>query len=536
MTLPAGLNSFCKRCKVLSFNDAAHKGFQATSAHDGEPQLRFHKGGERAKAFRLDFCLGDHYPDLPNLSKSSAEGCQSCEFIKAAILWEDSRRCIEDLIRIDLTRRSMVAVEVPRTRFTLQLQYWWHDHTESKAEHQGLSCLEILVNLPISRTDNTVYIQCPLEYGQGAAGRWLRLQPPIPSPLDGRVVEWMNSKLSDCLRHRHSTIRPPFCPDRLLDIRQSVTRLVLKDEVLKEGFERGSLKCSPRYAALSYCWGSGRQSEQLKTTKATLAQHRNGISDAEMTPVLRDAIRVAKALEIPYLWIDALCILQDADDSSDWVEQCQLMGSIYGSSTVTLRPLASRCCQEGFLTPKTLPTLSIPFQSRINPTKNGFYSTYVSHASITLRNSDKRAWDEERSVLETRGWALQESILPARVLSFGQSMIDFRCDDGCQLYGHLQSEPNLSTFTIGCLQRVRGTDQRLIHSYWNDVIVRKASRRNFTKVSDTLPALSGLAKAFRERLGIDETDYVAGMWKQNLLSDLMWTPNLNRTDRRTAGA
>ncbi|KAH8901118.1 heterokaryon incompatibility, partial [Thozetella sp. PMI_491] len=45
-----------------------------------------------------------------------------------------------------------------------------------------------------------------------------------------------------------------------------------------------------------------------------------------------DAARIARYLEIQYLWIDSLCIKQDSDDRSDWVEESQKMGHAYLSS------------------------------------------------------------------------------------------------------------------------------------------------------------------------------------------------------------
>lgn len=91
----------------------------------------------------------------------------------------------------------------------------------------------------------------------GEAGRWLRLQPPIPHPLDQQVVEWMRSKVDNCLEHRHSIVWPSFCPDRLLDVSRVPARLVLKEEVMNPEAESGSLATRPRYAALTYCWGTG---------------------------------------------------------------------------------------------------------------------------------------------------------------------------------------------------------------------------------------------------------------------------------------
>src|SRR3954470_11691246 len=99
----------------------------------------------------------------------------------------------------------------------------------------------------------------------------------------------MNRKLSNCLEHQHSIAQPPFCPDRLLDISREPTRLVLKEAIFNSQLESCPRNACPQYAALSYCWGSGMESRQLKTTKATLSRHRERILDSEMSPVLRDA-------------------------------------------------------------------------------------------------------------------------------------------------------------------------------------------------------------------------------------------------------
>ncbi|KAK4109963.1 heterokaryon incompatibility, partial [Canariomyces notabilis] len=102
--------------------------------------------------------------------------------------------------------------------------------------------------------------------------------------------------------------------------------------------DSGEIKStSPRYAALTYCWGSQKESQhQLRTDKSTLPLRCKGILDSEMTPVLRDAVRVTRALSIPYLWIDCLCALQDVDDPSDWNRQCWHMDEIYGCAEVTI--------------------------------------------------------------------------------------------------------------------------------------------------------------------------------------------------------
>lgn len=47
---------------------------------------------------------------------------------------------------------------------------------------------------------------------------------------------------------------------------------------------------------------------------------------------LRDAITITKSLGFRYLWIDALCILQDS--KGDWEKEAAVMGKVYFNAVV----------------------------------------------------------------------------------------------------------------------------------------------------------------------------------------------------------
>lgn len=59
----------------------------------------------------------------------------------------------------------------------------------------------------------------------------------------------------------------------------------------------------------------------------------------------QDAIQITRSLGIRYLWIDALCILQDLDDPSDWLKESARMGDVYKFAYVTIS--ASRASTGG---------------------------------------------------------------------------------------------------------------------------------------------------------------------------------------------
>src|SRR2546429_4474745 len=76
----------------------------------------------------------------------------------------------------------------------------------------------------------------------------------------------------------------------------------------KEPFLFISEGCVGRYIALSYCWG-GEQS--IKTTVDSLEAHKRKIELSTLSQSLQDAVTVTRKLKIQYLWIDALCIIQN---------------------------------------------------------------------------------------------------------------------------------------------------------------------------------------------------------------------------------
>lgn len=79
-----------------------------------------------------------------------------------------------------------------------------------------------------------------------------------------------------------------------------------------------------RYAALSYCWG---HNPDCKTTKATLTAHSTALPLMKLPQTILDAITVTRELGIPYLWVDAICIVQD--DENDVATELARMVDIY---------------------------------------------------------------------------------------------------------------------------------------------------------------------------------------------------------------
>jgi hypothetical protein len=137
--------------------------------------------------------------------------------------------------------------------------------------------------------------------------------------------------------------REKFLPPRVLDLRpEGIEGMRL--HVCAEG-EQGE------YAALSYCWGGP---QRVMTTSKNLHEHIEGINEDTLPQTILDTVRVIRALDIHYLRIDALCILQDSDE--DKQVQLALMGDIYHNSLVILVATKAKSVEDRFL--KRFPAMS----------------------------------------------------------------------------------------------------------------------------------------------------------------------------------
>ncbi|KAH8723060.1 heterokaryon incompatibility protein-domain-containing protein, partial [Phaeosphaeriaceae sp. PMI808] len=85
------------------------------------------------------------------------------------------------------------------------------------------------------------------------------------------------------------------------------------------------------YVTLSHRWGKAIPS---KTTKANISLHKQGIHYSSLPNTFKDAIVATRKMGFRYLWIDALCIIQD--DLHDWASQAPLMGAIFQNASCTI--------------------------------------------------------------------------------------------------------------------------------------------------------------------------------------------------------
>jgi hypothetical protein len=88
-----------------------------------------------------------------------------------------------------------------------------------------------------------------------------------------------------------------------------------------------------QYIALSYVWGGVPQLELSEDNFEQLTQ-RQSLKEEYLTTTIRDAMELTRKLRERYLWVDALCIIQDSDEIRQ--QSIQDMGRIYADSLLTI--------------------------------------------------------------------------------------------------------------------------------------------------------------------------------------------------------
>ncbi|KAH8662520.1 heterokaryon incompatibility protein-domain-containing protein [Xylariales sp. PMI_506] len=209
----------------------------------------------------------------------------------------------------------------------------------------------------------------------------------------------------------------------------------------------------PKYSTLSHRWNT--TSQRGKLTRNLLDEYRRGIPLSELPKSFQDAISISLELDICYIWIDSMCIIQD--DPSDWMQQSTQMGMIFERSFLTLAAVDSYSddpnTDMGLLLARDIVPAKIEVESSfvadyeetvdeafsLSPTRR-----YIKGGEpVDLASLDAGAWRSpecaiareyttfemsiERSIWSTRGWIFQERMLSKRVIYFTKEQVFWEC-------------------------------------------------------------------------------------------------------------
>ncbi|TGO43020.1 hypothetical protein BHYA_0004g01470 [Botrytis hyacinthi] len=450
-------------------------------------------------------------PNLPELSDSFP--CKFCLALKRSLLdrygdwlwWKESF----SPLRIEGRYQWY---SPPKTRRT------------DKGPHFRLSALAITYSHPEMETtyDQTAPDKFPVMAEPGRCRDWLHIeQTPIegsPSEKVLRLIKKWSKECdlnTECAEHRKfSQNKANFLPTRLLYLGDGTTgqcpQIVETRDLLENGSEMARQQL--QYACLSYCWGSDLP---LTTTSSTLSKYKSGLPEHKMPQLFQDAIAVSRGLGIQYLWIDALCILQDVRE--DWEREAFMMSDIFYHSFITIGAATAKSCHDSIFGPREDLSCTLSFQSSLSKEVVGSYCIYLSKMSHK-RSSDI---DLSNSTWTSRGWVWQEQIMAQRLLVFGKKMVHLKCH-GC-IYSENGTVGNV--FTSYILRASKFHTKNSLTGDW-EKWMNDFSGRQFTFPSDKLASVSGLALAFERVLATrgQPPEYLAGHWQDERFHiSLQWT-------------
>ena len=279
-------------------------------------------------------------------------------------------------------------------------------------------------------------------------------------------------------------------------------------------------KMSPEspYLTLSHRWGNPPTILLSRSTIFLLGEDISQcLSETPGTAVFRHAIQLTRSLGFRYLWIDALCIMQD--DEVEKMYEIMRMDEIYFNSALNIA--ATEATTDGLIFTRDL--------DRINPCRVIIKGTSGSPDVHLEAYSEDCFIKPSDGPLNNRGWVFQERYLSPRIIHSTRDQAYWEC------FGLVASET--LPYGLPCaLSRdtsakevpfetspVMTPDQKKNAKFQWYELLEAYSETFLTFADDRLLAISAVAKRYCSHMGLDPLDYLAGMWKSDLPGSLLWS-------------
>ncbi|ETS83956.1 hypothetical protein PFICI_05832 [Pestalotiopsis fici W106-1] len=325
--------------------------------------------------------------------------------------------------------------------------------------------------------------------------------PPNLAPKSELSFYRARTWIQECLsKHKDCNLRVPeeanFIPRRVLKVQKGTSgplvRLV-------------SQPAAQRYVTLSYCWGGD---QPAKLVKDKVAAYSAGIPFQSLPRAIQDAILVTIGIDISYLWVDALCIIQDDDD--DKADQIIQMHRIYQYSHATIAASVSRGSTDGFLHNRQ-ELRPIKMSGRLD---DNVFGDFVFSPGILEQEG---IFPEASLPLFQRAWTFQETHLPRRILSYGHQGLTYRC----LFTTHTEGVAKVDDINIDmAIDPGNSRYNTLPHPDSWHAIIAAYTQRQLTVASDKLLGIAALAAEYSRQKGT--TEYYAGLWEEDFHTQLLW--------------
>lgn len=160
-----------------------------------------------------------------------------------------------------------------------------------------------------------------------------------------------------------------------------------------------------RYVSLSYMWGAPGPAGHFQSTTANMDQlgTPGSLSFETLPQTIADAMRLVFDLGEKYLWVDAICILQDVD--KDKALFIPVMDDIYSRAILTIIAASGDSSRAGLAGLYSAPR---QVSQRVVRVTNKLTLMEIFNTAAAF---SKYPWN-------TRGWTLQERLCSRRMLIF----------------------------------------------------------------------------------------------------------------------
>ncbi|KAH7348252.1 heterokaryon incompatibility protein-domain-containing protein [Pyrenochaeta sp. MPI-SDFR-AT-0127] len=276
-----------------------------------------------------------------------------------------------------------------------------------------------------------------------------------------------------------------------------------------------------RYVTLSYVWG---QLPMFKLQKhnfeeLTTAGSLDGIRK-DLPQTINDAIAFVDAFGERYLWVDALCLVQD--DVDDVRLGIEMMNSIYQGSCFTIVAASGSDANAGLSALSHLEGNS----SRVQATRE--ISPYV--CMTVIHSID---WHLRKSVYNERGWTLQELVLPRRTVIFINGQAYFRCQEAnwseetwVDKHSHWLDSDDSN------ISRIPDPFDGFLPTSWAyQKLCEDFSHRSLRNDGDALRALAGVLRPLAGGMETDLIEGLPGYYLDHFLLFIASNGDLRRRDR-----
>jgi hypothetical protein len=366
----------------------------------------------------------------------------------------------------------------------------------------------------------------------------------IPS-WTGDCIELAKTWMTDCgVGHESfcskTVLKPskPYLPTILLYVGDKVSSELRLEEIHSLGFDLLDFK----YLALSYCRSENRLPMTQKLTLDKKDEWKSQINERELPLTFQHAIHLTRQLELNYLWVDVLCIVQDCPEEKK--REPESMGKVFVNAHCTIA--SSEDANGGCFTKRNSSLLDFPCCLR-----------FSKHNALTVRaqgqthNLESFTKEVDEKNLSWQSWGFQERLLSRRIIHFGPKFLFFECNTHIASQGTSASQPfrekqwlwyrrkprlhNHAFQTIfnpvngyrNSFHQLRANRGKTLsagweiylHDRWAELVIRFTKCKT-TEPSDRTNSLLGLAQAIQD--GDKELGYMHGLWRRHLLFDLLW--------------